>query len=323
MLAVVKNLQDKYNFSVGYLKERGTVADQIEKLGIPVIKFDFFSLFNYLKKNKISILHTHLYRANILGRLAGKLAGITMIISSQRSIDGWKKKYHVWLDSLTAHFADLIIANSQAAKALLINREKIPPKKIIVVYNGVKSPIFSLDRSLKDPIVIGCITRLHKEKGVYLIPEIAKNVLQRIRAKFLIVGDGPEKDNLKSQIARLKLQNYIEFAGWRNNLENVYSLIDLLLLPSEEESFPQVVLEAFSYGVPVVASNVGGVRELVVDGNNGFLINSFNAGMFAEAIVNIAENRSNYHNFSKAAINESLEFSLEKMINSISNIYAK
>ncbi len=268
-------------------------------------------------------MHTHLYRANILGRLAGKLAGIPSIISSQRSIDGWKKKYHVWLDSWTAHFADLIIANSQAVKEILINREKIPPKKIIVVYNGIVPPIVSVDKSLKDPVVIGCITRLHREKRVYLIPEIAKNVLQRIKAKFLIVGDGPEKENLKAQITRLKLQNQIEVVGWRSDLESVYSLIDLLLLPSEEESFPQVVLEAFSYGVPVVASNVGGVRELVVDGHNGFLINSFNAGMFAEAIVNIAENRYKYHNFSKAAIKKSLEFSLEKMITSISSIYGK
>ena len=139
LLTVLKNLKDKYGFSVGYLKERGQTADEIEKLGIPVRKFSFFSLIDFLKKNNPQIIHTHLYRANIVGRIAGKIAGTPIIISSQRSIDGWKKFYHIWLDKFTANFCDLIIANSNAAKNILITREKISAKKIIVAYNGVKS----------------------------------------------------------------------------------------------------------------------------------------------------------------------------------------
>ncbi|MFH0948018.1 MAG: glycosyltransferase [Elusimicrobiota bacterium] len=140
LLTILKNLNRKYDFSVGYLKERGPIADEIEKLGIPVEKYNFFSLTKYLKKNKPQIVHTHLYRANILGRVAGKIAGVPFIISSQQSIDRWKTLHHVLLDRLTANFCDSIIANSQAAKNTLIAREKIPPSKIAVVYNGVALP---------------------------------------------------------------------------------------------------------------------------------------------------------------------------------------
>ncbi|HCJ65944.1 MAG TPA: hypothetical protein DHV62_01105, partial [Elusimicrobia bacterium] len=135
LLTILQFLKEKYDFSVVYLKERGKIAEEIEKLGIPLFKFNFFSLYKYLRKNEINILHTHLYRANILGRIVGKIVRPRqIIISSQRAIDAWKKFYHVWLDSFTAQFCDLIIANSLATKNLLCQRERISAEKIVVVY---------------------------------------------------------------------------------------------------------------------------------------------------------------------------------------------
>jgi len=299
LLAVLRNLNDKYYFSVGYLKEREQTAGEIEKLGIPVIKFNFFSLIKYLKKNKPQIIHTHLYRANIIGRIAGKIAEIQTIISSQRSIDGWKKFYHVWLDKFTANFCDLIIANSQSAKNILITREKIPSSKIIVIYNGVALPstLYPLPSTL---FTVGYIGRLHKEKGVYLIPEIIKIVLGKNKnIKFLIYGDGPEKQSLELKIRNLKLENSVKFLGWQTNLKDVYASIDILLLPSEEESFPQAALESISYGVPVVASDVGGVSEVVEHQKTGILIKSKSPESFADAILSISRDRYCYHHFSE------------------------
>ncbi len=321
LLTVLRNLNNKYDFSVGYLKDSGQSAEEIEKLGISVIKFNFFSLVKYLKKNKPQIIHTHLYRANILGRIAGKIARTPRVLSSQRSIDGWKKFYHIWLDKITSNYCDLIIANSKTAKNILVTREKIYPEKIAVIYNGV--PLPSTAYHLPSTIfTVAYIGRLHKEKGVYLIPEIAKLVCEKNdKIKFLIYGDGPEKNNLKLQIANYNLQNKVEFLGWQTNSNEIYSSIDVLLLPSEEESFPQAALESMSYGIPVIASDVGGVSELVEDKKTGFLIKSKSPESFADAILSICQDNYCYHHFSENSKIKASEFSVDKMINSINNIY--
>ncbi|MBI5574564.1 MAG: glycosyltransferase [Elusimicrobia bacterium] len=322
LLTVLRNLKNKYDFSVGYLKERGHIADEIEKLGIPVIKFNFFSLVKYLKKNKPQIIHTHLYRANIIGRIAGKISRTPKILSSQRSIDGWKIFCHVWLDKITSHYCNLIIANSQAAKNILITREKIPSQKIIVIYNGVELPEHQNIRTSERIFTVAYIGRLHKEKGVYLIPKIAKIVCKKNdKIKFLIYGDGPEKGNLQLKVKNLKLENSVIFMGWQNNLENIYSSINILLLPSEEESFPQTALEAMSFGIPVIASDVGGVSEVVEHQKTGILIKSKSPESFADAILSISQDYYCYHHFSENSKIKATIFTVEKMINSMDNIY--
>ncbi|MDD5687985.1 MAG: glycosyltransferase [Elusimicrobia bacterium] len=321
LLTVLKNLKDKYDFSVGYLKERGLVADEIEELGIPVNKYNIFSLLKYLKENKVQIIHTYLYRANVLGRMIGKAAGVPVVISSQQSIDSWKKYYHVWLDKIASYFCDLIITNSLTAKNVLIEREKIPAKKIIVIYNGVFKPQ-NIKHKITNEFIVGCVTRLHREKGVYLIPDIAKIIIEKNKnIRFFIFGDGPEKQNLELGIKNLKLEDSVKFYGWQNDLEKIYTSFDLLLLPSEEESFPQAALDAMAFGIPVVASDVGGVFELVEDNKTGVLIKTRTVVLFADAILTIYEDKPLFKSFSENAKIKSMEYSLDKMINVVDNVY--
>ncbi|OGS44976.1 MAG: hypothetical protein A2539_04685 [Elusimicrobia bacterium RIFOXYD2_FULL_34_15] len=325
LLTILTNLKDKYDFSVGYLKENGEIGKEIENLKIPVKKFSFFELIKYLKENKINIIHTHLYRANIVGRIAGKIAGTPTIISSQRSIDGWKKFYHVWLDTITSKSCNLIIANSEYAKNILIIRENISENKIKVVYNGiptgnisgVQHPPFNINNP-----IIGYIGRLHNEKGVYLIPEIAKIVIEKNpKIKFFIVGDGHEMNSLKLKIEKYKLNNSVEFHGWDRILGNIYHKIDILLLPSEEESLPQAALEAMSFGIPVIASDVGGVSELVEDEKTGLLIKNRAPEEFANKIISLTENNYIFSYYSGNSKEKAHNFTIEIMINSIDNIY--
>ncbi len=322
LLTVVKNLNSKYDFSVAYLKERGAVADDLERGGIKVFKTGLFSLPGYLKENGIEIIHTHLYRANILGRLAGRLAGTPAVVSSQRSIDGWKKIHHVWLDRLTSRYCRLIIANSISAKDTLVKREGIPPEKIAVVYNSVSRDTEAVHAKRGAGFTVGYVGRLHNEKGVYLLPEIIRKVISRNPGyKFIIIGDGPERKNLERKITEYGLGSSAIFNGWQKVPEDIYRPLDLLLLPSEEESFPQAVLESFSFGVPAVASGVGGVAELVDDGKSGIIVRTRKPDDFAEAIIKITDNNYDYRQFCENAKIKSLNFSLEKMINSMDGIY--
>jgi len=247
------------------------------------------------------------------------------VISSQRSIDGWKKQWHIWLDRFTSNYCDVIIANSESAKNILVSREGIQPEKIKVVYNAVKHNTASRSRASDNcNFTVGYVGRLHNEKGAYLLPAIIRETVRKNpKFKFRIIGDGPERINIIKKINDYKLGNNVVFTGWKTIPEEIYPSFDILLLPSAEESFPQAVLEAFSFGVPAVAADVGGVGELVDDGKSGIIVKSKKPQDFAAAIIKIADNGYSYNQFCENARIKSLDFTLEKMIGSIDDIYTE
>jgi len=297
LLNSLRHLKDDYNFVVCYLKERGPVADEIEQLAIPVFHVKGLrDLTSFIRKHPMDIVHTHLYRANIIGRIAAHAAGVTRIISSQRSIDDWKNPWHVWLDRWTAHYARTIIANSQYARDLLAMREKIPAQKITVIYNGVEPLQEFSDKELAEfrkkydlqdkDILIGSVTRFHQEKGVHFIPSIVQAVIkQQPQVKFILVGDGPEKKKVTAEIARMKLTEHVRFTGFYPEAARITSLCNIFFLASLEESFPQALLEALAGGVPAVCTEVGGVKELITPRETGLLVKPKDPQALAEAIV--------------------------------------
>ena len=336
LLSVTKALKGDFNFFVGYLKQEGRIADELKREGIQVYRLNnLYNLFRFLKKNKIYILHTHLYRANIIGRIMGKVAKVPVIVSSQRSIDGWKKFYHVLLDRITARFNDCIIANSQETKKILITREKIDSNKISVIHNGININdhisdvgMPSVKAKLKigiDIPVIGYVGRLHTEKGVDLIPEIALRLKQNIPVfKFVIIGEGPFKKKLARYIEKYGLTDNISLLGYKQNILDFIAIMDIVILPSREESFPQVVLEAMKMAKPVVAADVGGVKELVIDGVNGILVPSCNTEVFVKAICRILQDKDNAYAMGKAGRKYVIEnFGIDRMIKETEQIYNK
>ncbi|MDD5491358.1 MAG: glycosyltransferase [bacterium] len=297
LLNSLRNLNAGYNFTVCYLKERGPIADEIEKLAIPVFHVrGLRDLVAFIRQHPMDVVHTHLYRANIIGRLAAHMAGVRTIISSQRSIDDWKDPWHVWLDRWTAKYTKTIIANSQYARDLLTMREKIPAKKIKVIYNGIEPQPEFTDKewlefrkkySLADKdVLVGCVTRFHREKGVRFIPEIVRTVIaQHPRVKFILAGDGPEKDKVAAAIARMNLSSRVYFTGFYPEAARITSLCSVFFLASLEESFPQALLEAMAAGVPSVCTDVGGVKELITTRETGLLVKPADPRLLAETII--------------------------------------
>lgn len=297
VLNILRCLKKDYNFTVAYLKERGAIADEIEKMHIPVFRFNGCRDLKYfLSQHRMDIVHTHLYRANIIGRIAAHAAEVTQIISSQRSLDDWKNPWHVWLDRWTARYARTIIANSQYARDLLTMREKIPAKKITVIYNGVETLQEFSDKELAgfrkkydfndQDILIGTVTRFHQEKGVRFIPSMVQAVIkQQPQVKFILVGDGPEKKKVTAEIARMKLTEHVRFTGYYPDAARITSLCNVFFLASLEESFPQALLEALAGGVPAVCTEVGGVTELITPRETGLLVKPKDPQALAEAIV--------------------------------------
>lgn len=327
---IVQFLKNKFNFFIGYLKEKGYIAEKIEREGLPVVYFNnIFEIIKFIKNKNIQILHTHLYRANIIGRIAGKITNIP-VISSQLALDNWRKFYHVWFDYLTTKFCKLVIVNSYFTKKQFVEKEKIPQEKIVVVYNGIDfnsfKPKYKKEKNLNEfnldinYKIVGTITRLHKEKGVDFIPYIVKNVSKNVEnVKFLIVGDGPEEKNFRLQLKKNNLSEKVYLIGFKDNIPDILTTLDVFFLPSREESFPQVILEAMTVGVPVVANDIGGINEIVEDGKTGFLVN--NLDMMVKKIIKLLTDAELHKKMIENSREKVKNFDIKKMISQIENIY--
>nr|WP_242836758.1 glycosyltransferase family 4 protein [Desulfotomaculum nigrificans] len=245
------------------------------------------TLTKYLHKSETMILHAHSSKGALVGRLAAIIARTPVVIfTAHNSIfyeewPRWKKKLFATVERFLARFTDRIITVSEALKQELIEQENIPAKQLTTIYNGIDTDKFSaqvdtlaIRKSLNIPElgpVIGTIARLAPQKGVSYFLKSA-SLLKEYQANFLVVGDGPLRQDLEQEAAELGLQNRVTFAGRRENIAEILAAIDIFVLPSVTEGLPLTILEAMAAGKPVVATRVGGIPEAIQEGKTGIVV---------------------------------------------------
>jgi glycosyltransferase involved in cell wall biosynthesis len=232
------------------------------------------------------------------GRLAAWRAGVPVILAALHST-GWPDGIGR-LNRLLTPITDAFIAVADSHGAFLISEERLPIDKVVVIPNGVDTARFaplpdSVDvrRELAigpaDPVV-AIVAALRPEKNHELFLAVARRVTNRIsNARFLVVGDGPRREPLEQLARELGVERSVRFLGSRNDVPRLLSASDVFVLTSHNEANPVSILEAMSVGRPVVAANVGSIREVVSDGRNGFVIAPGNAEQMAERIVRLLE----------------------------------
>jgi glycosyltransferase involved in cell wall biosynthesis len=222
----------------------------------------------------------------------------------------WRRAF-LWLSRLAAACADAVLSQSQAKLEMALHERVCPPHKIELLGNGID--VVRFDPAALDPAavaavraglglpegvpVVGFVGRLVAEKGLPELLAAARLVRDRVPAlapqsapgvRFLLVGPGdPDKDDaLQPEVAEAYgVADLCTFAGVREDLPELYALMDLFVLPSHRESFPRAPMEASAMGVPCLVSDIDGCRETVVDGLNGWLVPVGDAGALAAAIV--------------------------------------
>ncbi len=257
-------------------------------------------LVKLLRTERPDILHCYLFHGNMLGRVAGRLAGVPAIVSSERSV-GHHSRAGIILNRLTSGLVTAVETNSEAGKDFVRETLGFDPGDVFVVHGGVEeTSASSADRSrirrslgigAQSPVV-GYIGRLHQAKGVQFLIEAFASVLgTHPAAKMVVVGEGEERNRLQ-KLARTKgLHSGMRFLGRRSDVNAIMSALDVLVVPSLREGFPRVVLEAMMMGRPVVATRVGGVSEAVVDGVTGLLVPPREPGALSEAILRVLSDR--------------------------------
>jgi len=301
------------------LKRSGPLKEKFEDLLIPTRVMNmrhfyqrrqFNELVHFLETERFDIVNTNLIRADIIGRFAARKAKVPVIITTEHGIHTWGVKGKL-VESLvkrlyiyTTRFTDRIIAVSDYVKQCL-QSAGVPAEKIVRIYNGVdlerfvpstpeqKSEFVKYLSDRKVNHVIGGVGHLITLKGhSYFIQAIPRILEKHPNSLFIIVGEGPLHNQLVNEVKRLGLTDKVRFLGRLSTITpQVISTFDVLVQPSLTESFGLVVAEALACGVPVVATKVGGLPEIVEDGINGFLVEPRSPSAIAEKVIWLLDNK--------------------------------
>jgi glycosyltransferase involved in cell wall biosynthesis len=234
------------------------------------------------------------------------------------------------LIALTSH---RLVAISAATRDALIEYEFMPASKIKVIYNGI-TPLTAEENRKQEllaelgiepgDVVIGTVARLDTVKNHPMMLQNTRALIdQGYKVRLLLVGDGPERDNLEAMTQQLNLNSSVIFTGFQSKPADYLSLMDLFLLPSFTEGTSMTLLEAMSLGIPTVATRVGGTPEIVEDKQTGFLVESDDLEAFTGAIKNLLNQpakRNQMGHAAKAKFEE--KFSVEKMVNQYQDCYS-
>src|SRR3989338_8234708 len=298
----------KFEPVVCCLNQKGRYGADIEQSGTKVIelnklpKLDPFiisKLMRVMKEEKIDLVHTHLFTSNLWGRLAAFFAGVP-VVSTEHNMDSWKRFYHWLVDSILVRVTRKMIFVSEQVRNYYEQKLGALKDKSAVLYNGININQFAakVDRAdilrefgiAKDANVIGIVGRLVPQKGHGVFIEMIFNLRQKgVNAVGLIIGDGELRKELEKMRDDLKLKDFILFTGFRKDIDRLYVAMDVLVMTSTREGFPMTLLEAMAAGVPVVAADVGGVKECVTNGENGVLIDSAIAQDYADRVAELID----------------------------------
>jgi glycosyltransferase involved in cell wall biosynthesis len=257
---------------------------------------------DYLVTANVRILHSHNYKSNFYAHMALKNHNARWVVTNHGRRLGSLLLLYNLLDLLVVRPADRVIAVSDPI-ARQLRFVGIDSRKICIIYNGVNweilsqaMPSNSTRQSLgikQDASVVGTVGSLSKEKGHAYLLEAAANVTQIFpNAVFLLIGNGRERKNLERTAYRLGVDDKVIFAGTRNDVPEILSILDVFVLPSLKEGLPMALLEAGAAGVPTIATRVGAIPGVVEDGVTGTLVPSKNSTAIANAIIRMLSDRN-------------------------------
>lgn len=230
-------------------------------------------LVAWLREVRPDVLFTLMFHGNIAGRIAGKISGIPIVISSERVV-GWESRTRILANRFTLRLATAVTTNSRAGRVFWSERLGVDPRSITVLYNGVDTEQFrpTLESDRRVPRM-GVLARLHRKNGhAWFLRCLSALKGLGDSWECVLAGEGDEQALLERMIGDLKLDRRVAIVQHTSDPVGFLRTLDVYVQPSLAEGMPNAVLEAMACGLPVVATDVGGTREAVVDGETGWLV---------------------------------------------------
>ena len=333
--------RERFEYAVCCLVSGGPLVREMRDMGIPVViigrrrKVDFRALLRliaHVRNYDPEIIHTHLFTSSLYGRIAGTVCRRKTVVT-EHNTSAWKRWYHRLANRLLARVTARIIAVSETVRDSLIERDKVPAKKIAVVRNGVclSRLTSSGDRGetrrefncSEDDILAVTVAALTEQKGhTYLIDSAKRFVREKRNVMMACVGEGPLRHKLERQVNATGLRDRIIFTGSRRDIREILDAADVFVLPSLYEGLSVSLMEAAAMGKPIVATAIGSNSELIRSGETGLLVNARAPSQLADAIQYCIDNPGHASEMGrKAAEHVRANFSVRRTARQYEEIY--
>jgi glycosyltransferase involved in cell wall biosynthesis len=278
------------------IKPPGRIAEIMRGQGIPVSTLGMdekvtswnllsgsWRMARMLRRGSYSVVHSFLPRANIMSRIANRFTSPRIPhLSSERSTDFRRSRLVQRLNRHTSRWTDLVLAVTPAVQRMVVERDGLDPAKVVLLQNGID--IERVDRRPRAGVreelglegkttLIGSAGRLIQDKGhAYLIQAFARIASGRPSLHLVLAGDGPENGRLRTIAREAGMEGRVHFLGYRDDVIGILKDMDIFVLPSLEEGISVVLLEAMACGLPIIATEVGGIPGVITHGETGLLV---------------------------------------------------
>ena len=292
VLNLVRHLPERFEPAVVCINQAGPIGEEIRGTGVPfrvlgltpglMRPFDVMRLRDFLYECEPDIVHTFLLTASLYGRFAAMLARVPIVVGTEVNIYEHKRPLHAMTERWLMRWTDTVVASAGAVRDFYVDQVKADRSKVEVIYNAVDwaqlQTTMTRDETRAavgipaDAPVAGIIARLTEQKAHRVLFDALAQTPALSPVHLMVVGDGELRDELRQRVASLGLSSRVHFVGARRDLGNVLAAIDVFVMPSLWEGLPLSLVLAMGAGLPVIATAVAGIPEVVQDGVSGLLV---------------------------------------------------
>lgn len=332
--------RDRFDVHVILLTRDGPRSEDLRQAGIPVtvigkrFKADpsaLFRLRSELKRLKPDVVHTWLFAANSFGRAAAKMAGVKRILAAERCVDPWKTAGHFFIDRYLARHTEAITTNSTGVRDFYaangidqdlfqVIPNGIPPRDVVDIPRDEALSRLEVEPDRKLILAVGRLWPQKRYRDLIWAAELLGSLRQD--TTLVIVGDGPQRGELLRHRDAVTCPQHVRFAGKRSDVAQLLPHADAFWIGSEYEGQSNAVIEAMQAGVPVVASDIPGNRDLVIPDQTGRLVELGDRADFARETHDLLENPAVAQQFGQAALERiATEFTVQGMTHKHATLY--
>ncbi len=321
VLNLARHLPAPFSPAVLCIHHAGAIGEEIRQSGVPFRvlglepgmrrPFHWLRLRDALLEMQPDIVHTFLLTASLYGRFAAMMAGVPIVIGTEVNLYANKQRAHILAERWLMHSTDALIVSAESVRDFYVKQISVDPSKIEVIYNAVD--FAQLESTVPraawraaigipdDASAIGIIARLTAQKAHEVLFEAVARRPDLAQVYVVVVGDGERRSELEQMTVSLGIANRVRFLGARRDLGDMLAAVDVFAMPSLWEGLPLSLVLAMGSGLPVVATRVAGIPEIVDDGVTGLLVPPGDAAALASALSTAVHNREDSARMGAAA----------------------